>query len=316
VPVQVLSDTDFSARLAELNWLPKGTTAERLEGIWRALGLIGDDVDLPTELAKLTRAEMTIAYDARNAQLLVRSVEPTPYVRSLLVRELTRALDDQRFDIYRPALDNVEEEARDGLKAVADGDASQIQARYVAGLTEAERTQIGTERQRIAGQIPTDTHRAVVQRFLYTISNGPRLVAALLAAGGRSRLDAAFAAPPTSSEQVLDPDRYLAGDAPKPVAEPDPGGTLQSRGTLGHIGLLTMLSEAMDEDTAAKAARGWGGDRYVSWLDGSRTCVRATIIADNNQDGTELAAALGRWAAARPGAEVSGSGPFTVQRCG
>jgi hypothetical protein len=315
LPVKVLSDADFSARLAELSSLPKGATAERLEGIWRALGLIGDGVDLPTELAKFTRAEVTTVYDAKNAQLLVRSVEPTPYVGSMLVRELTRALDDQRFDIYRPALDNVEEEARDGLKALVDGDAGRVQGLYVASLSESERAQVDSERQRIGRQIPADINRVVVLRFLYPIVSGPALVAALLEAGGRGRLDAAFAAPPTTSEQVLEPARYLAGEGPKPVTEPVPGGTLQSRGTLGQMGLLTMLSQAMDQDTAAKAAQGWGGDRYVSWRDGTRTCVRATIVTDSPQDDTELADALSMWAAARPGAEVSGSGPFTVQRC-
>lgn len=315
VRVRLLSDAEFSSRLAQLNWLPRGEAAERLEGVYRALGLIGDGVDVATELAKFTRAEVMTHYDAVAGELLARRLEPTPYLRTMLVREMTRALDDQWFDIYRPALDAATDESRDGLKALVEGDASRVQDRYLASLSADERAQVDAERQRIARQAPNDINRSIWVRFTYAVTQGPKLVAALLSAGGRARLDAAFSRPATTSEQVLAPDRYLAGEGAKAVVAPSPDGALESQGVLGHVGLLTMLSEAMDEDTAARAAGGWGGDRYVSWRDGNRTCVRAVIVMDTAQDTTELADALQRWAAARPGAGVSGSGPFTIHRC-
>lgn len=315
VTVATLSDTDFRARLDQLNWLPKGPDAERLEGVYRSLGLIGTNVDLATELTKFTRAEVVTLYDPVAGELLVRSVEPTPYVRSRLVRELTRALDDQHFDIYRPTLDDPYDEARDGLKALAEGDASRVHDRYVAGLPGTERNQVESERQRINRQTPTDINRAVLARFGYAVNAGPALVAALLDAGGRGRLDGAFASPPTTSEQVLHPDRYLDADNRRSVAEPAGDGAVEARGTLGEIGLLSMLSGTMDSTTAMRAAQGWGGDRYVSWRQGNLTCTRATIVTDTNEDAVELGAALGRWAAGRSGAEVSGGGPYTVKRC-
>ncbi|MGH9039977.1 MAG: hypothetical protein ACRDZ3_07090 [Acidimicrobiia bacterium] len=315
VAVEILSDADFLARVDQLNWLPQAAEAERLEGIWRAFGLIGDQVDLAAEVAKLTRAEALTFYDAQAEQLLVRSRPPTPYLRSMLVRELTKALDDQRFGIDRPALENIEEEGREGLKALVDGDATRVQNRYVAALSQDDRAQVTSERQRISRQVPTNINPAVMVRFLYTITNGPALVAALIEAGGRGRLDAAFAAPPTASEQVMHPDRYLAGDAPRPVTDPTPDGALQSRGTLGQVGLASMLLSALDASEADKAAAGWGGDRYVSWKNGNRTCVRATIVTDGAQDDAELAGALAKWASAHPGAKVSGSGPFSIERC-
>ncbi len=316
VATLVLSDAEFSSRLAQLNWLPKGAVAERMQGVYRSLGLIGPGVDLAAELAKFSRAQVTVLYDPVAGQLLVRSVDSTPYLRSMLVRELTRALDDQLFDIYRPTLDDPFDEARDGLKALAEGDAARLHGRYVAGLPAAERSQVEAERQRIAAQIPKDINRAVLARYGYAVNGGLNLVNALLSAGGRGRLDAAFGAPPTTSEHVLHPDRYLAGDGRQPVADPAADGPVEVGGTLGEVGLFSMLLEAMDADTAGRAAAGWGGDRYISWRQGSLTCTRATLVTDTDHDASELGAALERWVAARPGADVTGAGPYTIHRCG
>ncbi|HEY3238305.1 MAG TPA: hypothetical protein VGL92_01980, partial [Acidimicrobiia bacterium] len=139
VPVRILSDAEFSTRLAELNWLPKAEAAEQLEGVYRAFGLIGDGVDLPTELAKFSRPEFVTLYDAVAGQLLIRNREASPYMRTMLVRELTRALDDQYFDIYRPTARGFEEEALEGLKALAEGDATRVADKYKASLSATDR---------------------------------------------------------------------------------------------------------------------------------------------------------------------------------
>ncbi|MGH8993120.1 MAG: hypothetical protein ACRDZ7_16545, partial [Acidimicrobiia bacterium] len=314
VTVRVMSDADFTARLAELNWLPKGDAAVQLGGVYRALGIVDAGVDLPAELAKFSRAELVTLYDVMAGQLLVRDRAADPFLRAMLVRELTRALNDQHFDIYRPAAQGFNDESLEGLKALAEGDANRMYQRYLNTLTAGDKTLV-VERNRVAGQATGDINPAVRTRFGYFVAQGIKLVEALLGAGGRSRLDAAFAAPPLSSEQILHPERYLAGDSPQPPAEPAADGTVVSRGVLGEVGLYLMLAGATDENTASLASQGWGGDRYVSWRDGDRTCARQTIAADSAQDAAEIGAALQRWAQARPGAEVTGSGPFTITRC-
>jgi hypothetical protein len=254
-------------------------------------------------------------YDVMAGELLVRDRAADPFLRAMLVRELSRALNDQHFDIYRPAPAGFNDESLGGLKALAEGDANRLYQRYLATLTAADRTLV-VERNRAAGQPTADINPAVRTRFGYFVAQGLKLVEAILGAGGRSRLDAAFAAPPVSSEHILHPDRYLGGDDPRSPAEPASDGAVVSRGVLGEVGLLLMLASATDESTASLAAQGWGGDRYVSWREGDRTCVRQTISADTAQDAAELGAALQRWAQARPGAEVTGTGPFTITRCG
>jgi hypothetical protein len=63
------------------------------------------------------------------------------------------------------------------------------------------------------------------------------------------------------------------------------------------------------------AAAGWGGDRYIAWKDGERTCVRTTIAMDTLQDDAELRKALDHLASIRKSVEVSGKGPITFTSC-
>src|SRR5205085_6086849 len=54
----------------------------------------------------------------------------------------------------------------------------------------------------------------------FPYEEGVAFAALLYQNGGWDAVDAAFKNPPRSTEQVLHPDRYIGGDAPKPIALP------------------------------------------------------------------------------------------------
>jgi len=69
---------------------------------------------------------------------------------------------------------------------------------------------------------------------------------------------------PTSTEQILHPDRYAAGDLPARLAftapAPDPMG---HEDNLGEFEIRLLFQQLLgDEAVAARLAAGWGGDRY------------------------------------------------------
>ncbi|KPK10021.1 MAG: hypothetical protein AMJ56_09255, partial [Anaerolineae bacterium SG8_19] len=77
---------------------------------------------------------------------------------------------------------------------------------------------------------------------------------------------------PQSTEQIIHPDRYLAGDLPEIVALPPLtdtlgiGWTRLEEATLGEFLLREYLGQQLDETEVETAATGWGGDRYaVYW---------------------------------------------------
>lgn len=141
-------------------------------------------------------------------------------------------------------------------------------------------------------------------------------VRALVAAGGPGAVDEASRARPSTSEHILHPDRFLQRAPSVSVTEPVPDGPMLGLGTLGEVGLRLVLEETLEVHAAARAADGWGADRYVAWSDNERTCVRVNLRMDKPSDTSEVRDALRQWAAKHPGADIKAIGDLTaVTRC-
>lgn len=316
VTFTMLDDAAFRARLNERRLGPAEAEARHLQGVMQALGLIEPGVDLAAQVRRLSTGSVSVFYDTAANELLVRNVEPTPFVRKVLVHELTKALDDQHFELDRPNLRSPGDEAGDGFDAIVEGIATRVEERYVATLPSSDRQAVQAEQRRLAAQIPRDLPQYVLVSFGFPFTGGLRMANALAEAGGQARLNAALSAPPSTTEQVLRPEKYMAGEGPRAVGTPAADGPVTAQGSLGQLNLSLMLAEVLEAGYAEGAADGWGGDRYVAWEQGGQTCVRLVVEMDNAEENAELAEGLADWASGTPGAVVEGTGPFTVTRCG
>jgi hypothetical protein len=251
-------------------------------------------------------------YDSDTKELVVRGTRPTPFVRQVLVHELTHALDDQHFGLDPDVADD---EAAMADDALVEGDATAVEYRYVASLSPAEQKQAEDEGGSPPGpEVDAGDPLAALDDFPY--NDGPNFIAALVAAGGQSRVDDAFRTPPTTSAQILHPDLYLSGRGRVDVPAPAAGGRVVDDGVVGEYLLGLVLGETVPEAEAQRAAAGWAGDHYVAWRSGRRTCVKATVALDSPADGAELTASLQRWAADHRGATVEAGSTVTFSRCG
>jgi hypothetical protein len=315
VPVRVLANGDFDRFVAEVadRRAQRGrANAEKTQGLLRALGLLPAGTDLLDELRALGDSTDRIAlYDFTGGTLAVRAVAVTPYVRVQLVRELAHALLDQRFELDRPHL----AEARDGsgfaFTALVAGDVARIVAAYRSSLPDAEQAQVTDEDGRVARRMAERQIPPVVSRFAALPNRaGPALVEAIFADGGQRALDKAFADPPVTAAQAMFPDQYLSRRAPAKVPAPSADGRVFDEGTFGVDHLLYLLG---DTPTASAAIQGWGGDHYVAWHGGDRSCVRVAFVGRSPGATDELADALGLWAAGRSDvASVTRSGGRVV----
>lgn len=317
VDVRLVSDDRFEAALRRLRRREGGDDEESRRvfvGLFRALGLVEGDFD-PTAIEGGSDDRILGFYDPDGDVLLVRGSRPTPAVRRVLVHELTHALDDQRFGLERPELDERDDEAPVAFQALVEGDAVRIESRYVASLPAEDRREAEIDDGPADGAQPA-VPRVFEALLAFPYEGGESLVDALLAAGGPPRLDAAFVDPPASTEAVLHPDRFLAGEQPRAVVSPEPDGEPVDDGVLGELILRLVLQSSLDRVAAARAAEGWGGDRYVAWFDGDRLCLKAAIVMDTPADRAELVAGLRRWADRHPGATVTDTDPVILVRCG
>jgi hypothetical protein len=106
--------------------------------------------------------------------------------------------------------------------------------------------------------------------------------------GNWAEVNQAYTNLPQSTEQIMHPAKYLAGEAPMAVAAPPLTDTLGSdwqqidNNSLGEwmtylvLGYGADVAAQVDEPAAAKAAAGWGGDRYQIFYSDS---LSATVLA-------------------------------------
>jgi hypothetical protein len=288
--------------------------AEVAVGVLRALGLLeGGDLGPAGDLDADTVAGF---YDTETQELVVRGTRLTPFVRQVLVHELTHALDDQHFDLDP---DLVDEEAALAFEALVEGNAVVVESRYLASLPPDEREAARAEEDATFAGAGAGVPDIVAELGAFPYRDGSRLVDVLLEAGGQRRVDAAFREPPTSSAEVLHPERFLDGPGRAPVGPVRADGRVVDQGVLGELILRLVLAQSLSDDRASRAAAGWAGDRYVAWTAGSRTCLRATVVLDSPAEATELAAGLRQWAAEHAGASIDAVPPraasVTMTRC-
>lgn len=307
VTVELLDDAAFRARLAQVD-APADAAVAAQQQLLEAVGAIPAGYDL-VALSHQVNAEAVLGfYDPATGELVVRG-ELTPFTRIVLAHELTHALDDQWYDLGALSDPETDDDAAYALAALVEGSAQVVEDAYRDSLSAEERGAAAAEQQRDGERMdlatmPPDLYEGLTD--VYT--DGLAFVQAVLRAGGTAALDAAFASPPASSEQILHPERYRAGDAPITVAAPPAGGTVTASGTLGEAGLLDLLDLGVPPARARTAAEGWGGDHSLVWSSGTGWCLRVDVVTDTSADATELSDALQEW-----GAERSGSATATPE---
>ncbi|MGH9193089.1 MAG: hypothetical protein ACRDZ0_11545 [Acidimicrobiales bacterium] len=325
VHVELAGEGEFQRRLLED--FDEGVEELReTEVLLKAFGLVEPDVDLVEAMRTLLGAGVVGFYDPETDELVVRGTALTPYVRTTIAHELTHALDDQRFDLDRPEYDDADDEIDFGFTALVEGNARRVEDAYLAGLSDQEQLDAAAEELSLGSGIDLgDVPLVLVDLISAPYGLGHDFVDELIDDGGQEALDAAFGAPPRTSEQVIDPATYKAGEGGIAVPVPAVAGQVVDEGVAGQFLIQVVLADPLDGDRAREAAGGWGGDRVVAWRDGERPCATLAAVGDDPSETAELRGAFEDWADERgatgtgTGPDVTiastGDGPVTVQAC-
>ncbi|MBA3266682.1 MAG: hypothetical protein H0T70_00275 [Acidimicrobiia bacterium] len=293
---------------------------EEFLGVMEALGLFDGDVDLDSA-AQGQIASIVGFYNYETEGLYVRSVQLDPYAKSVLVHELTHALDDQHFGLYRPDLEDADAgDASSAFQALVEGSAMAVQIDWHKSRSPEERDAIESADQAAVDGLgeseaegPESEVFAKIGSFPYFV--GPRFVEALRDEGGQAALDAAFEDPPTTTEQVLHPQHFIDNRGALRVSAPPANGKVVDEGSLGELGIYLVTGTAVGEGRSVDASEGWGGDSFKAWSEDDRICIRWDLRMDTPDDTTELVDVLEVWAADHPGAKVTGRDPVQVTNC-
>lgn len=310
--VIAMGEDDFVARFEALNrehYEKHQTDYETATVVFSALGLLRNNLTYYETSQAFGSAGVLGFYDPKTAELAVRGNTMTPFVRTVVAHELTHALDDQWFRLDRPEYDDAKDEVAFGFSALAEGNARRVENAYRASLSAAERASASREEASYGANFSANMFTTTflkLQLAPYTL--GELFVGELYESGGQAALDAAFAAPPRTSRQVIDVDAYLAKQAPVSVTPPPAEGTVVDDGLFGQVVLQYLLETVVPSAQAKRAATGWAGDWYVAWRNGTASCLRAVVAMETSGDANDLRTALDRWVATRPKGSVSATG--------
>ncbi|MFQ5934658.1 MAG: hypothetical protein ACE5KI_08465, partial [Dehalococcoidia bacterium] len=238
--------------------------------LYLALDFLDEDDDLFQMVSDLYSEQVVGFYDTdEKAMFIVSDREDLgPNEKLTFAHELTHALQDQHFDLDAFLPEDEENADRQRARlALVEGDATLSQSVYaVRHLSQEELLQLGV----VTGEFTAFRQAAKIlqEDLVFPYSSGTDFVSVLFGRGGWTAIDGAYQSPPESTEQVLHPERYRAGDSPVEVIIPGLVDSLEGEwllldsGVLGEFMLKVYLENFLSINGAAGAAEGWGGDSY------------------------------------------------------
>jgi hypothetical protein len=299
--VVILDETEFSARVAET--IAEDLDAEELAIDSRYLALLGmlpEGADLYGLYIDLYSEAVAGFYDGDEGELVVPAAPDgfTPLQRVTVVHELVHALTDQHFDFndyYTTLIDEGNGDDTSAYLAVIEGNAQRASIVYFESLSPFDAIQAATEALAFDSTVFDSTPAWIQDDLLFPYRQGLTFIEAVLGAGGLAGVDETFIDPPTTTEQILDYEKYVVGEGPLdlPQAATELSGwDIHDEGSFGEWGLRLVLGESLLPGEATQAAAGWGNDRYTVYARGDDVAIVLHYIGDAERDAEELADAF------------------------
>ena len=291
----LVPDPEFEAELAEFNETAArfqqalGHTSQGVEEYNAAL----DDIGTSTEL-------ISGRYDPFDDVVIIpEGVLEGDDFNAILVHELLHALDGQYVDLASLI---------EQMQSLATEEIASDTAFQIAAVVEGRASVTQFEWMEANGVVPTaqdipeafDTVQGnVINQVALPYQLGAQTIFQL---GGVEATWDLYDNFPTSSEQMIFSAR-IGADEPITVEAPAVDGEVFYEGVFGAEGMILLgLGDNLEPNqleviTALSAAEGWGGDYFVLSGDEAQSCFTGAIVADSEEDLTELSDLFADWAA-------------------
>ena len=246
---------------------------DQIQELYITLGILERDASLYDLLLGIFSEDILGFFDTEEEKLFVVEDSPDfgPQGAVTYSHEFVHGLQQQHFDIHT-TLDTLEDntDMARAFRGLVEGDATVAQTLYlIQHLTQEEQAAYYASGEREPGFFESAPH--VIQRTItFPYFEGTQFVINLfLAVNNWDLVNQAYQELPQSTEQILHPDKYLAGEEPTVVEISDltavlgDGWTLVRQDTLGEFVLMAYLESTLSAEVANIAAGGWGGDSYA-----------------------------------------------------
>jgi hypothetical protein len=208
-----------------------------------------------------------------------------------LAHELTHALTDQAFGLEYGDKATISD-SRNALRAVHEGDA-ELAAMHYDMILDIE-TELRFVESSPAGQVAADAEYPgyfLERGFFFPYFEGTLFVCELYAINGWEAVNDAYTDPPTTTAEILFPERYIFKIKPKdPTDPPTPDGWSKDEQVfgLGAADLLWLfqapgghLQPKLMRD--AQAVKRWNGGEIHLYRDGKKVAISMALV-DGKED--------------------------------
>lgn len=276
------------------------------------LGLAPKDIDLEKLYVDLQTEQISGFYDPETDTFYLVGEDTTlpPVDQITYAHEFNHNLQDQAVDLNAGLEKNeFDSDRATAFRSLIEGDATLlmtqwVQEKLVENLPPDELLKLSQDLQNQAnGATVLDSAPTIVREgLMFPYAEGQAFVQALYDAGGWPAVTAALSDPPTSTEQILHPEKYSGPGRDEPnlperfdlTGALGGGWTTATTNTLGEFDLQVMLRDmGLPAAEAAAAAAGIGGVRYALYEDANQApLLQLTTRWDTAADGDEFLEAV------------------------
>jgi hypothetical protein len=266
-----------------------------------AVGLVPEGTDLLNILVSLYNEQVAAFYVPEEHSLYTFKdlVFSSNLDQMLLSHELTHALQDQNFDLLKfPLKVKTNDDLALATSALVEGDATILMTRwYVENVDPSKMLgDVGAMFSQNTAKL-REAPPFLREMLMFPYQEGQQFATTLYSSGGTAAIDAAFRNPPTTTKDILHPDRFLHQRATPEnldLAKLEAGDwRLIGSNTLGEFGTRFILEQGMGIYDAHVLGEGWNGDRYQVYERGTNgpTALVWATAWETEPQATEFAGA-------------------------
>lgn len=330
---QLLTPAELRQRVLDdfLNDYTEDEAQQDALALW-AFGLLDRDFKLYDFYVELYSEQIAGYYDQETEEMfVVQGMGFGGPERITYAHEFAHALQDQYYDIedglgYSEEDCEADSERCAAISALLEGDASLTESLWFSSYaTLTDQKEISEFYSNYASPIYDSAPQFMKEDFLFPYQQGQAFVETLYEEGGWAAVDQAYSNPPTTTEQILHPERYLSDPAevveiPLTGDELGEGWEEVDRGVMGEWYTSLILYAGLEtewrisQSQASQAAEGWEGDSYAVFRNADQNQVVMVLFSlwDDEGEAAEFAAIFQDYARKRFGSAQTADGTTTT----
>lgn len=267
----------------------------RSELVLKKFGLLPHDFDLETFLVALLKEEVAGYYDPKTKTVNLLDWVPIEEQEPVMAHELTHALQDQSFGLEKwmrhgdkdlgeikkdpTPIDIENDETDDAREAVVEGQAQAMMFQFALSPTGRsiadspalldameEETLTGTPETKVFNEAPIFLKESMTFPYSY----GMEFIVKIMQKAGKDRaFGGVLKDPPHTTRQIMQPDRYLAGERIEPMRVPDFKRDFKQYqkfdiGAMGEFDVDILIEQYAGKKRAKQMYPEWRGGYYYA----------------------------------------------------